>query len=475
MDTVHLMIDSKGNGNRHAIVRSQGMMGHEKAHRGSPLIQDREEQDPQDLLSNQDAHAYRESNPAAVAVHGVAAVHGALHGAVHSAVLLQAVEHPAGNLHTEDKGMQSVSLLLVNMPEHCWSLVCCTGLACIVLFLSKVSFGESCEDMSFYQAAPIAVLWSALGISLILFNKFLFLPTGYGFNFPYVVFLMWWQQLAGTIATIIIRFVRPALMPAATADTGLTWKSYCVNVLPIGAMQAASLTFSNTAYLHISVAYIQMVKNTTAAIVFMFSIMLGLEKGSISKTVAVVLVVVGLLMTTVGELEFAWLGFALQMSATLCDSLRLCMTQVVMSSQFGVRLDPMSALYFFSPTMLVILSVPMYFVDLPHLTMMKIWEMKFVLATNALLAIGLNMTSMVFMKRCGATTYAVTGVTKDVALIFVCTELFNHPVTALQSIGLVVSLGGFLLYNKLKSDPLYIMRKYPTLFNTPLNEPAPTC
>merc|ERR1740117_1608518 len=117
------------------------------------------------------------------------------------------------------------------------------------------------------------------------------------------------------------------------------------------------------------------------------------------------------------------------MAGTLSDSLRLCLTKVVMSSKHGVRLDPMSTLYFASPTMLIILTVPMYLIDVPFLTTVKLWEMKFVLITNALLAFGLNMTSMFFMKRCGATTYALTGVIKDIALIVVCTVLFNHPVT----------------------------------------------
>merc|ERR1719453_679307 len=120
----------------------------------------------------------------------------------------------------------------------------------------------------------------------------------------------------------------------------------------------------------------------------------------------------------------------------------------------------MSTLYFSSPTMLIILTIPMYIVDVPFLTTAKLWEMKFVLITNALLAFGLNMTSMFFMKRCGATTYALTGVLKDVALIILCCALFSHPMTFLQLLGFVISLFGFQLYNTLKSDPAYLLKAW---------------
>merc|ERR1719238_2606501 len=213
-----------------------------------------------------------------------------------------------------------------------------------------------------------------------------------------------------------------------------------------------------------------MVKNTTSAFVFMFCIMLGLEKGTFSTTFAVIMVVVGLLLTTVGELDFSMLGFMFQMGGTISDSLRLAMTKIVLSSNHAVRLDPMSALYFSSPTMLVLLTFPVYLVDSPHLTLSKVWAMKFVLLTNAMLAFGLNMTSMFFMKRCGSTTYALTGVVKDLLLIFFCFVFFSHPMTTSQVLGFVISLIGFQVYNNLKSDPNYLARLYYSAWGIEFND-----
>lgn len=369
--------------------------------------------------------------------------------------LLGILENPPKKLSTEDQGMTAVSLLLVNMPEHFWSLLFACGVVGLVVFLSRVKMDEKGEDMTFYQALPIAILWSGLGISLIFFNKFIFLPAGAGFDFPFTIFLIWWHALAGTVATNILRVARPDMMPAASASK-LSLYAWFVNIFPIACLQAAALAFGNTAYLHISVAYIQMVKNTTSAFVFMFSIMFGLETCTRSNTFAVAAVVLGLLFTTVGELDFSLLGFMLQMAGTLSDSLRLSLTKIVLSSRHAVSLDPMSAVFYSCPTLLLILTGPVCMIDLPLLTAAKLWDMKFVLMTNALLAFGLNMTSMFFMKRCGATTYALTGVVKDVALILLCCGMFGHPMTNTQLVGFVISLAGFQLYNSLKSDQAYL-------------------
>jgi drug/metabolite transporter (DMT)-like permease len=331
------------------------------------------------------------------------------------------------------------------------------GLLLIVHMLSKIRLDDRFEDVNVWQVFPLAVLWSTLGIMLVIFNKVIFLQAGHGFDFPYTTFLMWWHMLSGTISTNCLRFARPEMMPAVT-EGKLSLQSWAVNIVPIASLQALALALGNTAYLHISVAYIQMVKNTTSAFVFMFSIFLGLETATISTSFAVAMVVFGLLLTTAGEFDFSLLGFMFQMGGTLSDSLRLVLTKLVLSSNHVVKLDPLSALYFSSPTMLVILTVPMLLIDAREMTFEKVWNVKFVLVCNSLLAFGLNMTSMFFMKMCGATTYALTGVLKDVALILLCCAFFGHPMSGAQFSGFLISLIGFQFYNQLKSDQDYLCK-----------------
>lgn len=283
---------------------------------------------------------------------------------------------------------------------------------------------------------------------------------------------MWWHALAGTISCNIIRFLKPQMIPAV-AEQQLSWQTYFVNIFPVAGLQAAGLGLGNTAYLFISVAYIQMVKNTTSAFVYIFSIMLALEKGTNATTMAVLMVVLGLVLTSVGELNFTLIGFVIQISATLCDSLRMALTKILLSSKHSVRLDPMSALYYAAPTMFLFLSVPMYIRDFQHMTWDMLYNMRFVLMANALLAFTLNMTSMFFIKACGPTAYALTGVVKDIALILLSCAAFGHPMTGMQLLGFLVSLIGFQLYNKLKEDQAYLDKWYSAIGLSSMEEKTP--
>mmetsp|Transcript_151743 Transcript_151743/g.264413 ORF Transcript_151743/g.264413 Transcript_151743/m.264413 type:complete len:415 (+) Transcript_151743:99-1343(+) len=362
-------------------------------------------------------------------------------------------------LTAEEQGLASVSSFLVTQSDQFWAGLTSLLLIVIVWFLMSVNLNEKREDLSTYQALPVAVIWSAMGISLILFNKLLFLPMGHGFGFPFAVFLMWWHALVGTISTNVLRFLRPSLIPAVANQT-LSCEAYFVNVLPIAAFQAAALALGNTSYLYLSVAYIQMISNTSTAFIYTNSILLSLEKASFSTTFAVLLVVLGLITTTAGEFSFSLIGFVCQMASTLCDSIRLVLTKIILSTERAVRLDPVSALYYGSPTMLVFLTPAMLLHDWPSMTTAKLWQLKYVLLSNALIAFGVNITAMFFIKRCGPTTYSITGVARNVTLVLFSCIAFNYPITSLQFAGFIVSLIGFQLYNKLKEDDAFLQKLF---------------
>lgn len=366
------------------------------------------------------------------------------------------------NLTFEDKGFANSSGFLTLQSDRFWGGIVVLQVLGIVGFLSSVQLHDKREDLSMYQALPTACLWIALGIWLILFNKLLFLPQGVGFGFPFAVFLMWWHAFVGIIVTNIIRLVKPSLL-IAVAEHRFSMGLYFNNIFPVASLQGASLALGNSAYLYISLAYIQMVKSTTSVFVYIFSIVLALERGTYSATIAVVMVVAGLLMMSVGEMTFTLIGFAIQTSGTLCDALRLVLTKIMMSSQHSVYLDPMSVLYYSAPTMCLFLTLPMLLWDAPTMLLKEIWNLKFVLLANALTAFGLNMTSMLFIKRSGPTTYALTGVVKDIALIMLSCFGFGHPKKAVQLMGFFVSLAGFQLYNKLKEDQAYFEKLYRSL------------
>lgn len=301
---------------------------------------------------------------------------------------------------------------------------------------------KQCSNIGF------AATWALIGICVILFNKCLFMESGAGFGFPRPVLLNWLHMFCTAAFTHLIRIIRPDAMPTITS---LNARTYFYTVVPIASLQMVSLCLGNIAYLYISVSYIQMVKNTTSAFVFLFSISMGFEELTFSKAIAVTLVISGMMLTTGGDQYFNLLGFVLQMSSTIAESCRLCCTKALMSTKYSANLDPLSACCVSSSSVCVLLTIPMLIYDYPHVTFAEIWDLRLVLCANALLVVCLNLTSMRFMKKVGPTTYALTGILKDVVLVVSLLVLFGSGIANLEALGFAVSLTGLFLYNSYSS------------------------
>jgi hypothetical protein len=123
------------------------------------------------------------------------------------------------------------------------------------------------------KVSPMVIIpiWISLSMSVILFNKFIFSSL----EFEYPVFLVTWHLTFAvrfflkfvlsllttalqTIGTRVLR--RTTHLLDGVDDVQMTLDKFVRSVLPIGFLMSGSLILSNTAYLHLSLAFIQMLK-----------------------------------------------------------------------------------------------------------------------------------------------------------------------------------------------------------------------
>ena len=110
---------------------------------------------------------------------------------------------------------------------------------------------------------------------------------------------------------------------------------------------ALGLVLGNSAYKYLSVSYIQMMKSILPLPTLLVSFMLGREKKVNYLTVILVLViVVGALIASLGELHFNIWGFGLQMAAIFADVCRMAMLDKL---TLTVKLDNLSTIYYQAP------------------------------------------------------------------------------------------------------------------------------
>lgn len=290
-----------------------------------------------------------------------------------------------------------------------------------------------------------------LSAGLTVFNKWVFMPGGGAF--PHVATLTWCHMLVATVLSQVLRRVQPDLVPAVVGGQLKTWQLVKL-VGPVVLMQPFTLVLGNTAYLYLSVSYIQMIKAAMPGMVFILAALVGLERFTWQEGAMLFLLGVGVAGCSHGESQFSWIGLGFQMTSFFCEAFRLIGMKLMVSAGGSTpSLDPLSALFYVAPLNLMTLTGPML-MECRHIPFADIWELRFVLAANCLVAFSLNVAGVCLMSLGSAVTFAVCGLLKDFALIFGSTLIFGNILTAEQIFAAIVVLVVavvFQQYQKIKN------------------------
>lgn len=104
------------------------------------------------------------------------------------------------------------------------------------------------------SAAIIIPIWIVLSSSVIMYNNYVYNTRQ--FKFP--VFLVTWHLGFAALGTRVLQ--RTTSLLDAAKDVHMTKEMFVRSILPIGLLFSCSLILSNSAYLYLSVPYIQMLK-----------------------------------------------------------------------------------------------------------------------------------------------------------------------------------------------------------------------
>ncbi|XP_014496379.1 probable sugar phosphate/phosphate translocator At3g17430 [Vigna radiata var. radiata] len=287
------------------------------------------------------------------------------------------------------------------------------------------------------------LVYITLSSGVILYNKWV-LSTLY-FNFPFPITLtMIHMAFSGGLAFLLVRVFK------VVSPIKMTFHIYATCVVPISAFFSASLWFGNTAYLFISVAFIQMLKALMPVATFLVAVTCGTEKLRCDVFWNMVLVSVGVVISSYGEIQFNVLGTVYQVTGIVAEALRLVLTQVLLQKK-GLTLNPITSLYYIAPCSFVFLFIPWYILEKPEMEDPHMQFNFWIFFSNAVCAFALNLSTFLVIGRTGAVTIRVAGVLKDWLLITLSTVLFpESKITGLNIIGYAIALIGVVMYNYLK-------------------------
>jgi len=313
---------------------------------------------------------------------------------------------------------------------------------------------------TFWQNISImlaGLLYSGVSATLINFNKYLMKPN----RFPYSSALVLLHTVMGSCLSGGLFLLKPSLFPSITdsaAKVSLDRALIMRGAAPIAMFFAIQLVLTNTAYLHSSVAFLQMMKETNVVLVYCFSLIAALETFSCRHAQVLVCVVLATALTIKGELHFSYVGFLIQASGQIFESLRIVLQGSLLT---GKKLDPMTYQLLISPLSFLFLAVfmgcashagpSMSKLGLPPLSVITAWLP--ILLVNGLVAFALNVSIALFMKMSSPVSFVLAGIVKDCAIVCVSALLMHEEVSGIQIVGFTLQLCIILLWSLMKRFP----------------------
>jgi len=290
----------------------------------------------------------------------------------------------------------------------------------------------------------LCVLYISISSLLINFNKFILQ------KFPYPWELTAMQMFGSSLLSSVFYMTSPGLFPAMERLQGrrLELLRYFV---PLGAFFAIALYASNKAYLYCTVSFLQFMKESNVALVFLLCCAVGLQKLDRVKMMVIVWILASSWTCIREEQNFSLVGFGIQAISQLAECTKNVLGEHIMSGT-NFRLDPLSYTMFMAPVALCFLSMgaartwQWSLVEDAH----KCW---YLLLPNALLAFGLNVVIAFVLKHCSAMSFILSGVVKDIVIVLGSVSMFGDVITHVQYVSFAITLAGCVAWSLLKIVP----------------------
>ncbi|KAF8884867.1 TPT-domain-containing protein [Mucidula mucida] len=285
----------------------------------------------------------------------------------------------------------------------------------------------------------IIPVWIVLSSAVIIYNNYLYNTLA----FKYPVWLVTWHLTFAAIGTRVLQ--RTTHLLDGVKDVNMTKDMFVKSILPIGLLFSGSLILSNTAYLYLSVSYIQMLKAFNPVAILLISWTFRIAEPNRKLAVIVFMISCGVALASHGEMHFNLFGFLIQAAAVAFEASRLVMIQILLH---GLKMDPLVSLHYYAPVCAAINLLALPFTEglAPFYELARIGPL--ILLSNACVAFFLNVAAVFLVGVGSGLVLTLAGVFKDILLITGSVLIFSSAITPLQIFGYAIALGGLILFKQ---------------------------
>lgn len=196
-----------------------------------------------------------------------------------------------------------------------------------------------------------------------------------------------------------------------------------------------------------------MIKASHCLVTYFLSVVAGLKLLRKAKILLASIVWLGVAMAVANELNFSIAGFTFQLVASLCECMRLVLTELLLS-RAGFKLNALTTIQYYAPLSLVFLVPLALTTEWPSDVFVWLREVEAVVGfhvviVNGIFAFALNVSAVMLIQRTDAIVYILCGIVKDVLILLWSVIMLDVPVNVQQYLGYSTALLAAQIFNRI--------------------------
>jgi len=315
----------------------------------------------------------------------------------------------------------------------------------------------------------VVAFYFVISIALVFLNKNIMVAD---FQFP--LFITWWQLIVAIVTVWLLGIVGRSV-PAVSMIPPLEFDlEIAKKVAPLAVCFVGMVSFNNLCLLYVEVTFYQVARSLTIVFSLIFTYTILHQSTSFPAVRACLIVLVGFVIGSVGEVSFTWLGVIYGVTSSAFVALYGIYVKRIMplvgDNQWRLLIyNTILSIAFMLPTIFVsgefsgLLASEMFYNSTTWVNMTITGVFGFVL----------NIAVFLQIKYTSPLTNNISGTLKACLQTVLAMVVYRNPISTLNGIGIVLVIFGSFWYSNVRYMEMRANTPLPTTAPPPSSPPPP--